>query len=31
MAQGRSPSVCEWQEIVHDVYSMEILTLSLKG
>lgn len=24
------PSVCEWQAIVNDVYSMEVLTLSLK-
>lgn len=24
------PSICEWQEIVNDVYSMEVLTLSLK-
>ncbi len=30
MAQRRSPSVCEWQDIVNDVYSMEALTLSLR-
>ncbi len=30
MAQRRSPSVCEWQDIINDVYSMEALTLSLR-
>ncbi len=24
------PAVCEWQEIVNDVYSKEVLTLSLR-